>query len=118
MGPHLHGGHCSTLDRFSDRPSRVRRGSEAPPHPLATTVLGLVALAAVASLVPLPQPVGLGLFVVVIALVGILFFRFNPDGDVWELSRSYGINPWLAVLFLLTAAILLFVFRVGLIEAV
>jgi uncharacterized membrane protein len=86
---------------------------------LAATVVGLlVALAIAVSLVSLPEPVALGLFVVVVGLAGILVFRFNPDGDVWELSQRFGINPWIAVVVVLAAAILLLAVRVALVDAV
>jgi hypothetical protein len=84
---------------------------------LGATVVGLLLVTAVvAAALPLPDSVAVLLFVVVVILVGILFFRFNPDGDFWETARTLGINPWLGVLLVILLAIASFVVRVTLIH--
>ena len=86
---------------------------------LAATVVGLlVALAGVVLIVPIDGPLGVIVFIAVVCLVAILFFRFNPEGDVWELARGFGINPWIAVGLLLLVAGLLFLLRVALLQSV
>jgi hypothetical protein len=48
-------------------------------------------------------------FAVIVVLVGIVFIRFNPYGDLWEdVFKKVGINPWLALaLFALGAAVVI-----------
>jgi hypothetical protein len=83
---------------------------------LGVTVVGLLlAAATVAAALPLPHPVAVALFAVVVILVGILFFRFNPEGDFWDTARTLGINPWLGVLLVILLAIAFFLVRVSLI---
>jgi hypothetical protein len=82
-----------------------------------TTIGLLIGLGLLVSVAPIPDPLKVPLLAVVIALLAILFFRFHPMGDVWELAERYGINPWLLVLLILLGAALWMAFRVGLLQA-
>ena len=82
--------------------------------------LGLVTVGLLAALfvlvvtVPIGGTVGAGLFAIVVVLLGVLFFRFGPDGDVWDPAEELGINPWLFVLLILVGAVAWMAFRIGL----
>ena len=80
------------------------------------TVGLLAALFVFTLLVPVGAALGIVLFVVVVALVGILFFRFHPAGDLWQVADEVGINPWWAVVLVLIAAAAWLAFRVGLLQ--
>lgn len=81
------------------------------------SVLGLVALALLVSLVPLSGVIAVAVFIVVLALVGVIFFRFSPRGDAWEEAAKLGMNPWLYVVVVLVLGIAFFLFRVALRDA-
>jgi hypothetical protein len=76
----------------------------------------LALLFVVAAAVPLGGAVGAVLFVVVVALVGVWFFRFAPWGDLWEAADELGINPWWAVALVLTLGGGLLALRVALLS--
>lgn len=85
---------------------------------LALVATGLLAAFFVLTLAfPIGGTVGVVLFAVVVVLVGVLFFRFHPAGDVWDWSREIGINPWLAVVLILLLGALGFAFRWGLLHS-
>jgi hypothetical protein len=44
----------------------------------------------------------------------VLFFRFGPDGDVWDAADQLGINPLIFVLLILVGAVVWLAFRIGL----
>jgi hypothetical protein len=81
------------------------------------SVLGLLLLGLLVSLIPLGGAVGVVLFVVVLTLVGVLFFRFNPYGDIWDEAEHVSINPWLFAALIVGAAIAFFALRFALLEA-
>jgi hypothetical protein len=78
------------------------------------TVGFLAALFVLVVTVPIGGTVGTVLFAIVIVLLGVLFFRFGPDGDVWGAAEQLGINPWLFVLLILVGAVVWMAFRIGL----
>ena len=85
---------------------------------LAASVVGLlVALSGIAFIVPVDGPLGVIIFIAVACLVAVLFFRFNPAGDAWELAQSYGISPWLAVGLVLMLVAVLFLLRLLLLQS-
>jgi hypothetical protein len=82
--------------------------------------LGLVTVGLLAApfvlvvTVPIGGTVGAVLFAIVVVLLGVLFFRFGPSGDVWDAAERLGINPWLFVLLILVGAFVWMAFRIGL----
>jgi hypothetical protein len=80
---------------------------------LATVGL-LAALLVLVITVPIGGTVGVVLFAIVVVLMGVLFFRFGPDGDVWDAAEQLGINPWIFVLLILVGAVVWLAFRIGL----
>ena len=78
----------------------------------------LVALFVLTITVPVGNTLAAVMFALVVVLVGIWFFRFNPDGDVWDWAEGWGVNPWLVVLAILLLVGALIAIRVGLIQSV
>jgi hypothetical protein len=82
---------------------------------LGASSVGLLATAAaVTLLVPLGATLGAALFALVVVLVGILFVRFHPEGDLWAWFHERGINPWIGVAGVLLLALAFGLFRLGL----
>jgi hypothetical protein len=77
----------------------------------------LAALFVLAAAVPIGGAVGVLLFALVVVLVGVWFFRFGPDGDLWEAADEWGINPWWAIGLVLLLGAAWLAFRVGLLNA-
>ena len=81
---------------------------------LGLTAVGLlVLLGVVVSVVEIPALIAVPLFGVVVVLVGILFFRFHPYGDIWAEADELGVNPWVLVVVTLLAAGAWMAFRLG-----
>lgn len=59
---------------------------------------------------------GVVLFAVAITLVGVLFFRFHPLGDVWDEADRFGVNPWLYVAGIIILAGAFFAIRWALLQ--
>jgi hypothetical protein len=86
---------------------------------LGFVIFGLLAaLFALALAVPLGGPLGIVLFGVVVLLVGVWFFRFHPDGDLWAWADEAGMDPWRAVALVLLLGAAWLAFRMGLLESV
>jgi hypothetical protein len=85
---------------------------------LAAVTFGLIAaLIVVALLVPLPTALDVAVFVFVVLLVGIWFFRFSPYGDAWVTADELGVNPWWIVVLVFAFGAAVFVLRLALIDA-
>jgi hypothetical protein len=84
---------------------------------LGRWIVGLLALAAVVTLVvPLGSTLRAVLFAAVVVLVGIGFFRFHPEADLWAWFREHGINPWVGVLGFLLLGVALGLLRLSLVR--
>ena len=85
---------------------------------LAALMSGLLAaLFLLALLVPLPTALDAAVFVFVVLLVGIWFFRFSPYGDAWVAVGELGVNPWWIVVLVFALGAAVFVLRLALIDA-
>jgi hypothetical protein len=74
----------------------------------------LAALFVLVVTVPIGGTVGTALLAIVVVLLGVLFFRYGPDGDVWDPAEELSINPWIFVVFILVGAVVWMAFRIGL----
>ena len=77
----------------------------------------LAALFALVLAFPIRGGLGVAVFAIVVVLVGVVFFRFHPAGDIWDISEEVGVNPWLAVVLLLVLAAIVFALRYELLHS-
>lgn len=85
---------------------------------LGIVVFGLLAaLLVVVAAFPPRGTAGIVMFAVVVVLVGVVFVRFNPAGDLWEAADELGVRPWFLVVAVVLLAAAWGILRLGLLEA-
>ncbi len=102
------------LERQCPRGGERGRGQSS----LGIVVFGLLAaLLVVVAAFPPRGTAGIVMFAVGVVLVGVVFVRFNPAGDLWEAADELGVRPWFLVVAVVLLAAAWGILRLGLLEA-